>query len=164
MAVIFHYAEQQPIVWLDSDILFFNDFTKYIPQYKGEAIVCGGSEDFFPVYDDRILKFYDNNIYDLYKFNSGIVFIYGVDIYEQLNMEALLDELTSYDYFFTEQTVFAHLASKSLGIIWTTDIIKNFINDNQQLAPMPVKDVVGRHYTTNVRHLFWRDAFFNFNN
>ena len=163
MAVIFHYAELTPILWLDSDILFFNDFIKYIPHHNGEEMICAGSEDYSAVYDDRVLNFYGNNLYDLYKFNSGVLFVYGIDIYERFNIEMLLNELTSYHYFFTEQTVFAHIASKSKGILWTTAVIKNFNSDNQQLKPMSVTNVIGRHYTTNVRHLFWRDAFSNLN-
>jgi hypothetical protein len=80
-----------------------------------------------------------------------------------LPYELLLEELSSFVYFFTEQTLFAHMASKSLGILWGLDIIKNFNGDNQSLTAMPLDNIVARHYTTNVRHLFWRDAFFHLN-
>jgi hypothetical protein len=163
MAAILHYAELSPVVWLDSDILFFSDFTKYMPAYNGADYVCAGSEDYSAVYDDRVLKHYDNDLYKLYAFNSGLLYVYGENLYERFAIEPLLEELSSFVYFFTEQTLFAHMASKSLGIMWGLDIIKNFNSDNQSLTAMRVDNVVARHYTTNVRHLFWRDAFFHLN-
>ncbi|RWY57334.1 glycosyltransferase [Mucilaginibacter gilvus] len=161
MAAILHYAELSPVVWLDSDILFFSDFSALIPAANNSGFACGGSEDYSATYDDRILKHYDNDLYQLYMFNSGLMYVYGENLYERFAIEPLLAELRSYVYFFTEQTVFAHMASQSLGILWDLDVVKNFNGDNQSLTAMPADNVVARHYTTNVRHLFWRDAFFH---
>jgi hypothetical protein len=159
MAVIFHYAELQPTVWIDSDILFYNDFTKFIPHHTGFA--CGGSEEGFSVYDDRILKYYNNNLYEVHRFSSGVLYMHGTDIYERFKIEDLLNTLLDYDHYFTEQTIFAHISSESLGVLWPIAIIKNFNTDVQDIKPMKKNGVVARHYTVNVRHLFWRDAFFN---
>ncbi|NOW98772.1 hypothetical protein [Mucilaginibacter sp. SG564] len=159
MAVILHYAEIEPVVWIDSDILFYGDFLKHIPPHGD--FICGGSEEGYSVYDDRALNFFNNNLYDVYKFSSGLLLIYGQHIYEQFNLEELLTQLPNHDHYFTEQTIFAHMASTSAGILWSMDAIKNFNHDNQQIKPMSKNNVLGRHYTVNVRHLFWRDAFFN---
>ena len=163
LAVILHYAELSPVVWLDSDILFFSDFSTLLPVLNKTGFVCGGSEDYSATYDERVIKHYNNKLHQLYKFNSGALYVYGQDLYERFAIEPLLDELSSFVYFFTEQTLFAHMASKSLGILWGLDIIKNFNDDNQSLTAMSTDNVVARHYTTNVRHLFWRDAFFHLN-
>lgn len=159
LAVILHYAELQPILWLDSDILFYNNFTSYIPRQQD--FICAGSEEDFSLYDDRVLKFFNNDLYQRYKFSSGLMFIHGAHIYETFRLEELFGQLNDYTNYFTEQTIFAHIASQSSGIVWSTDIIKNFTTDNQQLKPMSKSNVIARHYTMNVRHLFWRDAFFN---
>jgi hypothetical protein len=160
LAFILHYAERYPVLWIDSDILFYNDFTKFIPS-NIEAFFCGGSEEPPTLHDDRVLRFYNNNPYEKYSFSSGIMMIKGRDIYEKYDIETLFDTLSDYDHYFTEQTIFAHISSQSLGVVWGMDIIKNFTHDNLVLQPMPVKNVIARHYTKNVRHLFWRDAFFN---
>ncbi|MEN0054044.1 MAG: hypothetical protein AAGC65_10255 [Mucilaginibacter sp.] len=159
LAVVLHQAEIQPVVWVDSDIIFYQDFNKYITHHSG--FVCGGSEEGHSLYDDRVLDFYKNNLYDHYTFSSGLLNIYGPTIYDDFQLEQLLLEVSNYVHYFTEQTIFAHIASKSIGMPWTRDLIKNHNLDHQQIRPMSPKDVIGRHYTANVRHLFWRDAFFN---
>ncbi|GGB25769.1 MULTISPECIES: hypothetical protein [Mucilaginibacter] len=159
LAVILHQAEIQPVIWIDSDILFYKDFKKYIPQHNG--FVCGGSQEGHSTYDDRVLNFYGNNLYDTYTFSSGLLIIYGPRICEDFRLEELLFHVSNYVHYFTEQTIFAHIASSSIGIPWTTKIIKNDHQDSQQIKPMKKKGIVGRHYTANVRHLFWRDSLFN---
>ena len=159
LAVILHYAEIEPVLWIDGDILFYGDFGKHIPPHQD--FMCGGSEEGYSVYDERVLNFFNNNLYEVYKFSSGLLFIYGQGIYERFNLEELLAQLPNYDHYFTEQTIFAHIASTSTGILWSMNAIRNFNDDNQQIKPMSKKNVLGRHYTVNVRHLFWRDAFFN---
>ncbi len=161
MAVILHHAEIYPITWFDSDILFFSDFSAMLPPDSPTEFVCGGSADHWPTYDPRVLKHYNNDLYKVYQFSSGLLYIYGEELYERFGIDDLLPELNNYVDFFTEQTIFAHIASKSLGILWGLDIIKNFNDDSQSLKPMQVNNVIGRHYTTNVRHLFWRDAFYH---
>jgi len=108
-----------------------------------------------------VLTFFNNDLYQRYKFSSGLLFIYGADVYEKFKLEELFTRLNDYTNYYTEQTIFAHIASQSAGIIWPMDIIKNFGTDNQQVKPMSKTNVIARHYTMNVRHLFWRDAFFN---
>jgi hypothetical protein len=160
LALILHYAENGPVVWIDSDILFFDDFVPFIPQ-QPSGFVCGGTEDFTAAYHDAVIKGMGNNLYDLYKFNAGILFVQGQNIYEDFALETLLKSIHPHYDFCTEQTIFAHIASKSMGIIWSKEVVKSFNHDLQQIAAMPIKNVMARHYTSNVRHLFWRDAFFH---
>lgn len=160
LALILRYAEQAPVMWLDSDILFFNDFIPYLPKTLS-AFACGGTEDHTSAYHEAVIKHTGNNLYDRYQFNAGLLYVSGQDIYENFNLEQLIAAIhPDYD-FCTEQTIFAHLASKSLGIIWSKDVVKTFNSDSQEIKAMTVENVIARHYTSNVRHLFWRDAFFN---
>lgn len=159
LALILRYAGQQSVIWLDSDILFFNDFVPHLPKPLS-TFFCGGTEDFIAAYHQAVINFTGNNLYRLYPFNAGLLYVSGQNIYEDFNLEKLIAAVhPDYD-FCTEQSIFAHIASKSLGIIWSKHIVKTFNSDSQQLVAMPVKNVVARHYTSNVRHLFWRDAFF----
>lgn len=159
LALILRYAEQGPIVWIDSDILFFNDFTAFLPQ-PTNAFACGGTEDFAAAYHDAVLKITGDDLYTKYNFNAGLLYVAGQNIYENFGLKHIIESIHPQYDFVTEQTIFAHIASESLGVIWSKDTVKNYNNDSQQIKAMPVHDVVARHYTSNVRHLFWRDAFF----
>lgn len=159
LATILCYAEEFPVLWVDSDILFFNDFTPFIHQ-DVTGFACGGTEDFIGAYHEPVINYFKNDLYLKYKFNAGLLFASGKNIYEDFHLEQLINSLhPDYD-FCTEQSIFAQIASESLGVIWSEEVVKNYNHDNQQNAPMPVTDVVARHYTSNVRHLFWRDGFF----
>lgn len=159
LSFILHHAEKYPVIWIDSDILFFKDFTKYIPL-NPKGILCGGSEDWITAYDDKIVNQYPD-LLNFPKFNAGLLYVYGKLIYEEFNLEEILEDIHSHYDFFTEQSIFARIASQSLGKIWTRDILKNFNDDKQDLKPMDTTGIIARHYTSNVRHLFWRDLFFN---
>lgn len=158
LAVILHYAEKSPILWIDSDILFFNDFTTFIPTISKDSF-CGGSEDFIGGYDNKLLKVIDNDLYQLPNFSSGLMYIFGPELCEEFKLESILNHIHPNYEFLTEQTIFAHMASKSLGVIWDKTIIENFNHDNQKIKGMSIVETVARHYTSNVRHLFWRDVF-----
>lgn len=161
LAIILRHAETGPVIWIDSDILFFNDFSPFIPQTVA-GFACGGSEDFMAAYDDAVIKKLNCNLYHLYQFNAGLLYVSGKNIYEDFKLEDVLESIHPEYDFCTEQSIFAYIASRSMGIIWPATSIKNFNQDNQHISPMPVDDnTIARHYTSNVRHLFWRDAFFN---
>jgi len=160
LAIILYYAATTPVLWIDSDILFFKDFLPYIPE-RTNGFACGGSEDFTAAYHEPVLKGFNNNLYKLYKFNAGLLYVSGDSIYEDFNLQQIIKAIhPDYD-FCTEQSIFAHIASKSLGILWSKEIVKNFNEDSQELKAMPINNATARHYTSNIRHLFWRDALFN---
>lgn len=159
LALILRYAEKCPVLWIDSDILFFKDFTAFLPQPVTD-FACGGTEDFVAAYHQEVINGTGSNLYDLYKFNAGLLYVYGKNIYEDFELERLIAGIHPHYDFCTEQTIFAHIASKSLGIIWSKETVKSFNHDSQEIKAMPLDNVVARHYTSNVRHLFWRDAFF----
>lgn len=161
MALILYHAELHPTIWIDSDILFFKDLVPHIP-IKETGINIGGSEDSIQAFDFRIIDNLKINFEKNYKFNAGLLYAFGEDIYEKFHVNEILSPLhPNYD-FLTEQTIFAHIAKHSLGIAWNQDIIKNFHEDHQKLIAMNICDITARHYISNVRHLFWRDAFSHF--
>lgn len=160
LASILKHADVSPVLWIDSDILFFNDFLPFIPEVK-QDFACGGTEDVGIGYHEAVIKLTGTDLYNLYKFNAGMLYVSGKNIYEQFELENLIGSIYPDFDFCTEQTIFAHIASKSLGIIWPREVIKSYNDDVQQIRAMPKKGVIARHYTSNVRHLFWRDAFFN---
>ncbi|WP_316759881.1 hypothetical protein [Pedobacter aquatilis] len=160
MALILFHSDKYPVIWIDSDILFFRDFIPYIPQYNG--FVCGGSEDWTQAFDYRIIRTQKSSFDADYKFNAGILYISGKNIFENFQLEKVLKEIhPNYD-FLTEQTIFANISNRSLGILWKQETIGNFHTDNQDIKSLSIDKIVGRHYVSNVRHLFWRDAFLHF--
>ncbi len=159
LALILHHAEKGPVLWIDSDILFFNDFTRFLPKPES-GICCGGSEDWITAYHQLVLNCYNERTI-VKNFNAGLLYVSGEKIYEKFGIEQTLMSVHPHYDFFTEQTIFAHIASYSMGVLWNKDVIKNFNEDRQNIMPMQVKDVIARHYTSNVRHLFWRDCLFN---
>lgn len=160
MALILRFAAQFPVLWLDSDLLFFNDFNPYIPE-TGSNFACGGSEDFQRAYHQAVLDSLGTALPDDYRFNAGIILASGDHIYERFNLEELLNRIyPAYD-FLTEQTIFAYIAQQSLQVLWPETVIRSFHGDSQQIKAMNINNTVARHYTSNVRHLFWRDAFYH---
>ncbi|WP_316832717.1 hypothetical protein [Pedobacter aquatilis] len=158
LAIILHYAEIKPVIWIDSDILFFKDFVPYFPNIDMKP-ACGGSADWKGSYDERLLIFFNASADEYGSLNAGLVYAYGEDLYEKYRLEEAIKYIhPNYD-FLSEQTIFAEIASDSFGILWNQHIIGNYNSDNQSLRPTSGA-LIGRHYTSNVRHLFWRDAFY----
>jgi len=160
LAAILHHASAQPVLWIDSDILFFDDFTPFLPE-PAANFMCGGSEDFIAAYDKRVIDLTGINLYSLYAFNAGMLYVSGDHIYEDFKLEQLLRKLHPVYDFCTEQSIFAYISSNSLGLIWPRSVLCSFNSDAQSVYPMVKVNKIARHYTSNVRHLFWRDAFYS---
>lgn len=161
MAAILHYAEHEPTLWVDSDILFFKDPAAYLPLVE-TGFVCGGTEDRLRAYDEVVLRLLpSNNLHILPGINAGLLFVFGEGIYEKFDMENMLLQIQPDYAFFTEQTIFAYIASTSLGILWDNSAVKSTQEDNQELRVTIPQALLARHYTSIMRQLFWRDAMFN---
>jgi hypothetical protein len=64
-------------------------------------------------------------------------------------------------HYLTEQTIIAIAALRSAGIYWERADAHLADDDCYTLRPtFRGRSWLARHYTGNVRHLFWRDAFF----
>ena len=162
LALILYHASISPTIWVDNDILFYKDFVSLIPQHSKETETCGGCEDWMNAYHKEIVKFYPI-LSKFENFNAGLLYIHGKDFYERYHLEEILNKIHPQYDFFTEQSIFAKFASESLGKVWSKKVILNFNSDKQEIAPMNIKNSIARHYTSNIRHLFWRDLFFYFN-
>lgn len=161
LALILYHASVSPTIWIDNDILFYQDFIRLLPQTDFQTELCGGCEDWTTGYQKEVIKFYPI-LSEFKNFNAGLLYISGIDFYEKYNLEELLSNIHPHYDFFTEQSIFAKIASESLGKFWSKEIILNFNTDKQHILPMDSKNCIARHYTSNVRHLFWRDLFLNF--
>ncbi|HMG11412.1 MAG TPA: hypothetical protein VK609_23015, partial [Mucilaginibacter sp.] len=116
LALILRFAEQGPVLWKDSDILFFNDFTALISA-NNTGFACGGTADFTTAYHGAIIKITGNNLYEQYNFDAGLLYVRGKNIYEDFDLKHIIEGIhLKYD-FLSEQTIFAHLASKSMGVL-----------------------------------------------
>ncbi len=93
--------------------------------------------------------------------NAGMLYAFGKTIYEKFGLEHLLNQLHPTYHFFTEQTLFAHIASHSLGILWDQSLVKNSSDDQKELRAKKPASMIARHYTSHMRFLFWRDAMFD---
>ena len=161
MAVILHHAELDPVLWVDSDILFFKDMHRYIPSSKPD-FCCGVTEDWYRAYDPAVLEILpDNRLGETPGMNAGMLYAFGKAIYEQFRLEQLLNQLHPNYHFFTEQTLFAYIASNSFGILWDQSIVKNTSDDNKEFRAKNPATMIARHYTSHMRLLFWRDAMFD---
>ncbi|WP_443938114.1 hypothetical protein [Pedobacter sp. MW01-1-1] len=70
-------------------------------------------------------------------------------------MENIINTIhPNYD-FLSEQTIFAHIASKSLGVLWKNNVVANFGGDNLTLKPMKINGLIGRHYTQAIFDIFF---------
>lgn len=162
LALILYHASTSPTIWVDNDILFYRDFISLIPESIKETETCGGCEDWTTGYHKEIVNFYPI-LLKFESFNAGLLYVHGKNFYERYQLEEILNKIHPHYDFFTEQSIFAKFASESLGKIWSKKVILNFNTDKQELTPMNTKNSIARHYTSNIRHLFWRDLFFSFN-
>ncbi|PTQ95881.1 hypothetical protein C8P68_105392 [Mucilaginibacter yixingensis] len=161
MAVILHYAEIVPILWVDSDILFFQDPELRLPVFNANFI-CGGTEDELKAYDHRVLALLPpNNLHTQPGINAGMLYVYGRNIYEDFQLGPILEQVHPGYEFLTEQTIFAYVAGKSAGILWDKRTVKSSQEDNQQIRVPIAPGMMARHYTSIMRQLFWRDVMFN---
>lgn len=162
LAFVIQNIEQAPCLWIDCDIIFYNDFVKYVDlPNRIDSDYFGASEDWTMAYDNFLVDSKYLHLKELPPISTGIFLGYSKNIYNTYSLEELIKESIPNCTHFTEQTILANLCHNSLGVLWSKNLIKNYNEDNQSLKPTNVKDVVCRHYTNNVRHLFWRDAFFN---
>jgi hypothetical protein len=150
----------KPIIYCDTDVLWYNDPLPVIKEYlKDEDFEMAMSEDFQPAYDQNLVK--KANLDALNKapyFCAGILMIKKLSEQNQKTLTSLLKIVEQESNHFSEQTIFAFLNKKgnNLALDNTKFIIKT--TDQFDLQSHPIPGVIARHYIGPVRHLFWRDA------
>lgn len=156
LTLILQEAEQGPVLWCDTDILWFRQ--PELPQPDSGQIILKTSEDFQPAYDPAL----ENASGDLLKtkpfINTGLVYL-NTNLMEVASLKPWTELLNASPNHFTEQTFLA-LAVKSLQQqIWPLSEIACFQSDKFDLSPsFPGQKWTARHYVGPVRHIFWKDA------
>ena len=168
LAFIAASAEQQRTLWVDNDILFFRDFVPLVRTQTAGTFVGAtrdssfGHKGLFCGYAPKLARHLFKDQSDIPSINTGLCLCNG-PVYEAFELSSLVRhtlEIREQNYF-TEQTVLAWAALQSRGVIWDTQIVRLDDTDIYRLRPLPGQELwCARHYTGNIRHLFWRDAFF----
>ncbi len=167
LAFIMASAESRRTLWIDNDILFFRDFIPLV-RAQPEGVFIGatrdaifGRTDRFCSYAPRLAQHLFQGRAEVPSINSGLCLACG-DVYGTFGLAAPVKHTlaTGETNYFTEQTVISWGALQSRGIIWDMDRVRLDDDDIYRLAPSREKPTYyARHYTGNIRHLFWRDAF-----
>ena len=168
LAFIIAEAELHPTLWADNDILFYGDFSEDLRRLLARGSILGATRDASfgkttPLfgYDPVLAKHLFGNRPDVPSLNAGFCFasgpVYDAHGISEIVRWSLQDGRHGY---LTEQTIVAYTALASAGILWDEPVVHMADDDIYTLGPtyrhQPWK---ARHYTGNVRHLFWRDAF-----
>lgn len=153
----------KPFLYSDTDVLWFKDpkniFNKII---TAQQVNIHLSQDFQKAYDDHLID--EGDLGALNKapyYCAGILFATHFNPSDLDFIQSLLHVALEKSNHFTEQTIFAAL-QKQVG---ESSLDKaNFCiqtNDRFDFIPQRSSDLIARHYIGPVRHLFWRDSFFN---
>jgi hypothetical protein len=152
------FGERTRSLWIDCDILFFSDFSCLIPVAAAERPTLLAAEDWCYGYDQHLLKAALPHLLDLPPVNTGVALIEG-EIYGSCELQPLIALTARYCDSFTEQTILAEAVRRIGRIQWGLHTIRIFDDDKYSLKPTyPHTGWVARHYVTNIRHLFPRDA------
>lgn len=168
LAFIAASADEAKTLWIDNDILFFKDFLPLIRAQADGVFVgatrdsaFGGTEPFSSYAPGLAHHLFQDNT-SVPSINSGLTLASG-RIYDAFQLAPLVKHTlaTGEQNYFTEQTVIAWAALQSRNIIWDMQLVRLDDSDIYRLRPSTSDGTwLARHYTGNIRHLFWRDAFF----
>lgn len=169
LALTLASADLRRSLWVDNDILFFGDLVPIIRAVSESKPYLGAARDatfgrttpYFSYAPLMAREFFDP-LPNVPPINAGINLSQG-PIYEALRLfEPVRFALDSGEHHYvTEQTIVAIAAMRSRGILWDEPTVHMDDDDIYTLGPTyPGKVWRARHYTGNVRHLFWRDAMF----
>lgn len=151
---------QLPILYSDSDVLWFRDPATLLSKYCSRAffgsVDCGMSYNFALLEKFREYKKLLSNGPGI---NAGFAIFNEPPFYsvqENEFIEALLKETPV--HFFSEQTLFAILVKKYGGIISDGDV--NISEKRSVLPSWIFQPWYARHYVSSVREQIWSDAIF----
>jgi hypothetical protein len=164
LAAILHVVKKgKPTLYCDTDVLWFKDpFQELSGLLKKTNFQMALSEDIQAAYDTSLIETCKlQELNSSPSFCSGILFIKRFEKEHFEIIYNLLPSVISQSTHFTEQTILAFL-NKRCGN-WSLDNRKFTLlfDDKQDFLPPKRRVVIARHYVGEVRHLMWRDAFFN---
>ena len=158
LAAILAISEQKRVFWCDTDIIFYNDFSKTLLSTKVNAPFIYTTEDWMRAYDENLLENGLAHLQQIPAVNTGLVLCEG-NLYDACNLKGLIDACIPTCHSFTEQTILAEAVFRKGKVVWDCDFIRIILKDTQSIKPTYLKsNWVARHYIRPVRHLFWRDA------
>lgn len=157
-----------PVLYADTDVLWFNDPFDDIAQFISGKVNIHMSPDFHPGYDFHLIKKAGLGMtVDPPYYNAGLMFIKNITEEQHVIMEKLLsiiieshNSTIEIHKNLSEQTLFAFLQKEAGPSDMLPDRYLLFTSDQYDIIPTWQKHAVARHYIGQMRHLFWRDAFF----
>jgi lipopolysaccharide biosynthesis glycosyltransferase len=162
LAAILQIAAQgKPVLYCDTDVLWFGDPQLIIKQMlANDQLLLSLSYDFQPAYDQSLVE--KGNLSIL---NNPPYFCAGILLYKltsktiEENLARILPLAEKESNHFTEQTIFAYLNKICGGFGLDEQEFQISLKDQYHFLPNK-NNPIARHYIGPVRHLFWRDAFF----
>lgn len=155
LLVILCNARKHPILWSDSDVLWFRDFSRSLhPQ-----LCLKMSRDYQPSYSPAFYDKYSELSAPPY-LCAGFLFLAG-DLSKKVDLFDMVNVAIERPDHFSEQTIIARAAKLLRSENWSAEEIACFESDKDSLIPdYWSRPWIARHYVGPVRHLFWRDALF----
>ena len=158
MAAVFQAATEGPVLYSDTDVLWFGYPDSIADLITAHESVLAMSTDIYAAYDQRLVPHELPELAAKPYYCAGIMFAKG-RVFENDRLHALL-EFAAHDAIgLTEQTLFAMLDCALGGRRFPEDEI--YLSDADRFARSETflgMPWAARHYVGQVRHLFWRDA------
>lgn len=158
LAIIVSSAQQGPVFFVDSDILWFSDPAKILEQFRGvkgpvTAVENGRS------YNERLIRQFCPEGLPSPGINTGCVYLQGELCDSALFQKLLAAALEKPKDNFNEQTIIAIAAQKN-GCKFPAELcLVDFTDANAFSHKKPWQNgVYSRHYVNWMRHQFYRDA------
>jgi hypothetical protein len=150
----------KPVLYCDTDVIWYNDAYPVIKQYiESDDFELAMSEDFQPAYDALLIeKAGLQTLTELPFFCAGILLVKKLTAQSMGVLERLLTITAQQSNHFSEQTIFAFLNREGNNIVLDKNKFLLKTDDQFEIKPKSLPEVIARHYIGPVRHLFWRDA------
>ncbi|MFD0792758.1 hypothetical protein ACFQZX_03975 [Mucilaginibacter litoreus] len=151
-----------PVVYADTDVLWLNDPIDDIEGLLNSSYNIHMQYDYQPGYDFNLIE--KAQLLSLYHepyYCAGLMLINRLNKEQLDTVNNMLPILVEKSGHLSEQTIFAYL-QKNIGASGLTPdkyILK--YDDQFEIRFRAKKEWIARHYIGPVRHLFWRDAFYN---
>ena len=152
MAAMLHYAKHEPILFCDSDVLWFSPLVEISNNPEASLKMC---EDIEPSYNQELIKKMGWSRLNTGKpMNVGIVYLRGDLVKRHVWFDEAIRNLQP-PFQFPEQTILA--AANISNDIWPISEINITLDDLGCLFSKK-NTWVARHYVSKTKSKFWRDA------
>ncbi|GAB4233158.1 MAG: hypothetical protein Kow0049_16430 [Stanieria sp.] len=154
-----HFGDSEPILWCDSDILWFKELSSLPTGLKKSSVILKTTEDFQQSYDPNLLEQKLKHLHEFHFVNTGLVFLKG-NLLEACKLKNLINCASKNPHHFSEQTILAEAAYQLRQNYWTLEEINCSYDSYSLILPTFFrKKWVAKHYVSGIRHQLWQDAF-----